>query len=83
MDPKITVSTEMAERVVIISIRDNGTGIPDKVMKKIFEPFFNTKPPNEGTGLGLSMSFDIVKAHGGNLIAFNEQSAVFQIELSA
>jgi two-component system NtrC family sensor kinase len=82
-DPQITVSTSQSNGKVIIRIRDNGNGIPEKVMKKIFEPFFTTKPPNEGTGLGLSMSFDIVKAHGGNLIAFNDQGAVFQIELPA
>lgn len=80
-DPKIIVSTEQLNGKVVLRIHDNGTGIPDKVMKKIFEPFFTTKPPNEGTGLGLSMSFDIIKAHGGQLSAFNDHGAVFQIEL--
>ncbi|MGB5371006.1 MAG: ATP-binding protein, partial [Flavobacteriaceae bacterium] len=50
-----------------ISVRDNGNGIPEKVKEKIFQPFFTTKPTGEGTGLGLSMSYDIVKAHGGEL----------------
>ena len=52
---------------VIISIRDNGTGIPASVVEKIFQPFFTTKPTGQGTGLGLSLSYDIVKAHGGEL----------------
>lgn len=50
-----------------ISVRDNGNGIPQKVMDKIFQPFFTTKPTGQGTGLGLSLSYDIIKAHGGEL----------------
>ncbi len=50
-----------------ISIKDNGNGIPDAVKDKIFQPFFTTKPTGEGTGLGLSLSYDIVKAHGGEI----------------
>jgi two-component system, NtrC family, sensor kinase len=50
-----------------IRIKDNGTGIPQKVLDKIFQPFFTTKPTGQGTGLGLSLSYDIVKAHGGEL----------------
>jgi signal transduction histidine kinase len=46
---------------------DNGTGIPESVVDKIFQPFFTTKPAGEGSGLGLSMSYDIIKAHGGEL----------------
>jgi signal transduction histidine kinase len=54
--------------MVTISIKDNGDGIPDDLMKKIFQPFFTTKPTGEGTGLGLSLSFDIItKGHGGQL----------------
>ena len=52
---------------VFISVRDNGNGIPQKILDKIFQPFFTTKPTGQGTGLGLSLSYDIVKAHGGEL----------------
>jgi signal transduction histidine kinase len=52
---------------VVISVKDNGNGIPQKVLDKIFQPFFTTKPAGQGTGLGLSLSYDIVKAHGGEL----------------
>jgi signal transduction histidine kinase len=52
---------------VQISVQDNGNGIPDAIKEKIFQPFFTTKPTGSGTGLGLSLSYDIVKAHGGDL----------------
>ena len=53
---------------VIISVKDNGNGIPQKILDKIFQPFFTTKPTGQGTGLGLSLSYDIIKAHGGEII---------------
>jgi signal transduction histidine kinase len=52
---------------VCITVSDNGNGIPQKVVDKIFQPFFTTKPTGQGTGLGLSLSYDIVKAHGGEI----------------
>ena len=50
-----------------IRVKDNGNGIPQKVLDKIFQPFFTTKPTGQGTGLGLSLAYDIVKAHGGEI----------------
>ncbi len=52
---------------VEIKVADNGDGIPQQVLDKIFQPFFTTKPTGQGTGLGLSLSYDIIKAHGGEL----------------
>jgi len=52
---------------VQIKVEDNGNGISQKALDKIFQPFFTTKPTGQGTGLGLSLSYDIVKAHGGEL----------------
>ena len=52
---------------VWISVKDNGPGIPQKIWGKIFQPFFTTKPAGQGTGLGLSLNYDIVKAPGGEL----------------
>ena len=72
-NPTVTVSTKLiippagGMRGALISVRDNGNGIPQKVLDKIFQPFFTTKPTGEGTGLGLSLAYDIVKAHGGEL----------------
>ena len=54
-------------KFIQITISDNGPGIPDDIKDKIFQPFFTTKPTGSGTGLGLSLSYDIVKAHGGDL----------------
>ena len=65
--PKVEVSTSFNEGFVNISVKDNGSGIPEGIKEKIMQPFFTTKPAGEGTGLGLSLSYDIVKAHGGEL----------------
>jgi signal transduction histidine kinase len=56
----------MADRIEM-RVRDNGEGISQSVLDKIFQPFFTTKPTGQGTGLGLSLSYDIVKAHGGEI----------------
>jgi two-component system, NtrC family, sensor kinase len=66
-EPTISVSTKKLNGKMEISIKDNGTGIPEKNLDKIFQPFFTTKPTGQGTGLGLSLSYDIIKAHGGEL----------------
>jgi signal transduction histidine kinase len=68
---------------IIISVKDNGNGIPDKIKEKIFQPFFTTKPTGQGTGLGLSLSYDIVKAHGGELLLESRdgEGATFHIFL--
>jgi signal transduction histidine kinase len=58
---------------LIVSVRDNGLGIPETNRNKIFQPFFTTKPTGQGTGLGLSLSYDIVKAHGGELKVESKQ----------
>lgn len=66
-EPMVTASTKRLIDVIEISIRDNGLGIPQKVLDKIYQPFFTTKPTGQGTGLGLSLSYDIIKAHGGDI----------------
>jgi len=65
--PEITVSTKNLDNSIEIYVKDNGPGIPEDIKDKIFQPFFTTKPTGQGTGLGLSLSYDIVKAHGGEL----------------
>ncbi|HVW15882.1 MAG TPA: ATP-binding protein [Mucilaginibacter sp.] len=66
--PTVEVSTTQQNGSVVISVKDNGTGIPDHIKEKIMQPFFTTKPTGEGTGLGLSLSYDIVvKGHGGSI----------------
>jgi len=65
--PTVSVSTKKLDNKITIAVKDNGNGIPQKVVDKIFQPFFTTKPTGQGTGLGLSLSYDIVKAHGGEI----------------
>ena len=70
-EPKVIISTKRQnskENTIEISIKDNGAGIPEAIKSKIFQPFFTTKPTGNGTGLGLSLTYDIVKAHGGEII---------------
>jgi two-component system NtrC family sensor kinase len=65
--PTISVGTKKINDKVEIRVKDNGYGIPQKVIDKIFQPFFTTKPTGQGTGLGLSLSYDVIKTHGGEL----------------
>jgi two-component system, NtrC family, sensor kinase len=66
-EPTVTVTTRKSGGSIGINVKDNGNGIPGKLLDKIFQPFFTTKPAGQGTGLGLSMSYDMIKAHGGEL----------------
>jgi two-component system NtrC family sensor kinase len=93
-EPQVTVSTQLVSaqdnssirqsvNPIIISVRDNGNGIPEKIRNKIFQPFFTTKPTGEGTGLGLSLGYDIVKAHGGEIKVETKEGegTMFMIQL--
>ncbi|MCA0930865.1 GHKL domain-containing protein [Lutimonas saemankumensis] len=66
-EPRVTVRTEKLAKNIKIMVKDNANGVPKEILDKIFQPFFTTKPTGQGTGLGLSLSYDIVKAHGGEL----------------
>jgi signal transduction histidine kinase len=72
-EPTVTVSTKRllssgeGRGELLISVKDNGKGVPKNIIDKIFQPFFTTKPTGQGTGLGLSLAYDIVKAHGGEI----------------
>ncbi|HAH59625.1 MAG TPA: hypothetical protein DCL86_15895 [Bacteroidales bacterium] len=71
-EPLVSLSTKMKDNTVEIRVTDNGTGIPEMIRDKIFQPFFTTKPTGQGTGLGLSLSYDIItKGYGGELLANN------------
>lgn len=70
--PNVTVTTKKSNNSLYITVEDNGNGIPETIKEKIFQPFFTTKPTGQGTGLGLSLSYDIVKAHEGELKMISE-----------
>jgi len=90
-EPTVTVTTKLLKpplgdlgaNNVVISVSDNGPGIPKEILDKIFQPFFTTKPTGQGTGLGLSLSYDIVKAHGGELNVETKEGegSIFIIQL--
>jgi ligand-binding sensor domain-containing protein/signal transduction histidine kinase len=82
--PSVKVSTKRTGEIVEIRVADNGPGIPQKIVDKIFQPFFTTKPTGQGTGLGLSLSYDIIKAHGGEIKVQTKEceGSVFIIQLN-
>jgi signal transduction histidine kinase len=82
-EPTVEVSTKKQANKVLVSVKDNGNGITQKIADKIFQPFFTTKPTGQGTGLGLSLSYDIVNAHGGELKVETKESegSTFIIQL--
>jgi two-component system NtrC family sensor kinase len=84
-EPSVSVSTKKAGNKVLIAVKDNGNGISQKVLDKIFQPFFTTKPTGQGTGLGLSLSYDIVKAHGGEIkvVTKENEGTEFIIQIPA
>ena len=84
MTPTVSISTKKIKDTLEIKVTDNGNGMPNSVKDKIFQPFFTTKPTGQGTGLGLSMSYDIItKGHGGELKVETKEGegTTFTIEL--
>nr|WP_214460528.1 ATP-binding protein [Flavihumibacter fluvii] len=84
-EPTVSIVTKKLVNKVEVDIRDNGNGIPQQIIDKIFQPFFTTKPTGQGTGLGLSIAYDIIKAHGGEIRAESKEGegSVFVITLPA
>ena len=82
-EPIVSVRTKKSGNNVELTVKDNGKGIPRNIVDKIFQPFFTTKPTGQGTGLGLSLSYDIIKAHGGELKVKSEEGngALFIIQI--
>ena len=84
-EPRVTVRTKQLNDCIQIRVEDNGSGVPTNIADKIFQPFFTTKPTGLGTGLGLSLAYDIVKAHGGEIRLENQEGegCTFIIHLTA
>lgn len=82
-EPTVSVTTKRINDKIEIKVSDNGNGIPESTISKIFQPFFTTKPTGQGTGLGLSLAYDIVKAHGGELKVESKagEGSIFTIRL--
>ncbi len=82
-NPEIKVSTALNKKLIEVKVWDNGTGIPKDIKNRILEPFFTTKPPGEGTGLGLSLSYDIlVKGHGGKITVDSKEGEYSEFTIS-
>jgi len=80
--PTVVVSTKKCDNKILITVSDNGRGIPSGIINKIFQPFFTTKPTGEGTGLGLSMSYDIItKGHNGEIRVKSEEGLGTEFEI--
>ncbi|HMH31682.1 MAG TPA: ATP-binding protein [Puia sp.] len=84
-EPIVSIITKKVGDQVLVEVQDNGNGIPPRVLDKIFQPFFTTKPTGQGTGLGLSLSYDIIKAHGGEITVETKEGegTTFIIRLGA
>jgi two-component system, NtrC family, sensor kinase len=86
-EPTVSISTKREVDKIEIAVKDNGKGIPANIVDKIFQPFFTTKPTGQGTGLGLSLSYDIIKAHGGKISVNTKEGEftefVIQLPISA
>ncbi len=82
-EPTVSVSTKKVDNKVELTVKDNGNGIPQNIIDKIFQPFFTTKPTGQGTGLGLSLSYDIIKAHGGEIKVDSKEGegSIFMIQI--
>ncbi len=83
-EPIVSVSSQKKDGKIVVTVRDNGNGIPGNLLDKIFQPFFTTKPTGEGTGLGLSLSYDIItKGHGGEIMVETKEGegTAFSIQL--
>jgi signal transduction histidine kinase len=82
-DPLVNVTTRKIDGKVEVKVMDNGNGIPNNIVEKVFQPFFTTKPAGQGTGLGLSLAYDIIKSHGGELKVESKKvdGSEFKIEL--
>lgn len=81
-EPEVIVSSRQTPNGIELSVRDNGPGIPDSIKEKIFQPFYTTKPTGSGTGLGLSLSYDIIRAHGGKIKVFSKKGEMTEFIIS-
>jgi len=79
--PMVEVSTEKGAKNIVVQVKDNGIGMSEATKLKIFQPFFTTKPTGQGTGLGMSLSYDIIKAHGGEITVHSEEGVGTEISI--